>query len=434
MEPAANADGRYMRDQVTPGFGRLRSKGLVVMNPMLSVSSVREGSTVAYEGKVFRTTTTSGGVTTVVDDWSSGYGSPSSFGLVQPLLCDIVDTSEFVPELNRYGYASVAAIGDACLTNALAKASSGEGVLALVTAAELPKTLDMVWSITQSLRHLVDTLKRFDRDDGVLQEFAKLSYKEIKLLAKYGRNKLTAKSFKGMRLGPLGMRRLGMLCGLWLGYRYGIMATYYDITSWSRDLKTGKYRVRFTSNSSSSYNHTDNGLVTSNPHFDVSTASSRMRTTRSSAGCLVAPDVGGSWGDHGVTRVLSTAWELIPLSFVLDWCYDVSQRIAAFETSFLCSVKGTWISHKSDLVWQRTYDDTPKSALLGTYPDWTVINGIGGWHVTSTLRSKVCERIANPTASVVPTLRVNLNWKRVADGIALTVVLRETFKNLMKRL
>lgn len=426
---APKAKGQYFEDVVTPQFEARRANGEVFMNPCRNIVSERNGEPVSdaivrhtyvYDGTTLTSTTTDRATVTY---------APCNWLGDTPLLSDLSSVA-LAAELSQYDYVSVSTVESGLLAQCLSKASTGPGTLALVTIAELPKTLDLLAAATKSMSRLMTLLKEYQKEEDVFRAFTRLSFKEIKILAKSTWTKgVGVKGFKNLRLTPLGMRRLVGLCGLWLGYRYGIMATYYDIMSWSRDLKSGKYRLRYVSSTGSSYAN-GNTSVSTSPHVTTTTSVARQRTTQSSAGCLVSPEFEGLSDSHGAGRIISTAWELMPLSFVLDWLYDVSTRIAAFETSFLCSVKGTWIVHRSDLVYTATLDQTGRQSSINS----TVFVGSGSNHVSNVVATKFMERKANPAVSYLPSLRVNLNWKRLADGIALTVVLRSTLKNLLVRL
>lgn len=429
-----NAQGKYIADVVTPRFAKRSAAGEIIINPMTTIVSERTGSPVALTSMVFHTDYSPSGSSVVQAITSGECDVYSLSGKSGALYSDLAlsNPTELVTILESYEYSSVSALESALLAQCISKAVS-DGPLALVTAAELPKTAELIQLMLGKLQSLLRVIKHHQKDEAVFSAFAKMTFAEIKLMAKYAKTTGPGgrKFVKNLRLTPLGLRRLATLCGLWLGYRYGIMATYYDVMSWSKSLKSGKVRTRLTSSSATNYTDTIHGFDDSNPFYDMSVDQVKTRSTVSTAGCLLAPGFEGFPNSKGAARALSTAWELMPLSFVLDWAWDVSTRLAALEASFLCPVVGTWIIHRSTLVENTTFVQTPKTSTVGSPPTETRY-GVGSRGAQSIQVSKIVERKANPAVSYVPESRINLNWKRIADGLALSVVLRATFKDLMK--
>lgn len=432
-----NAQGAYMEDVVTPRFRNRSAKGDIIINPMLSLACERNGTLTNFGGITFDTYDEANG-TTVRFDVSGSMPISALPGINQGLLSDIarLDPATFGVILNDYyDYDSVADTESGVLAKCISNASSDEGALSLVTAAELHKTADMLHSMGSSLTSVVRLIRNYQSDGSVLRSFARLTFAEIKLLAKYARfNGKGPRFIKNLGLTPLGVRRLSGLCGLWLGYRYGIMATYYDVMSWQRSINSHRVRQRFTSSTTTRYEDTNSSVLTGNPFFDDTRSVRYARTTISTAGCLVAPEIDGLHDLHGAGRILSTGWELLPLSFVLDWFYDVSTRIGALETSFLRPVVGSWIVHRSKLTRTDTFYQAGKTTVEGSAPNRITRVGYGGRGCASTLTTKMVVRKANPTVSYLPQIKVNLNWKRLADGVALSVVLRKNLASILSQL
>jgi len=140
--------------------------------------------------------------------------------------------------------------------------------------------------------------------------------------------------------------------------------------------------------------------------------------------------MGDNHNSHGAERVLSTAWELVPLSFVLDWFLDVSERLGALESSFLRPTLGTWIVHRHRLYKELHYQETGRSTSDGANTNV----GTGSRGGSTVEQTYIVERKANPTVSYLPEFKVNLDWKKVADGVALARTLGPRLGDVLSRL
>jgi hypothetical protein len=102
----------------------------------------------------------------------------------------------------------------------------------------------------------------------------------------------------------------------------------------------------------------------------------------------------------GIDRLPSTIWELIPLSFVVDWFVNVGQWIQASVPVFGQTVLAAWIT--------TVVEETKNLSLVthttlgpdGSYPSQTW-NGYGGGSETKTT---AITRDTRPVLSATPTL------------------------------
>lgn len=264
-------------------------------------------------------------------------------------------------------------------------AAADSKALALVTMAEAKKTLAIGEQLIESLqtfRHLVE------RSGG------------------------------NLFMTPRGLLALsGSAANAWLMYRYGIMPLVYEVGAYV-EIVGGKNskRVRFTSSksyqnnlsSSPAFTNISDYIAESRPYY-------RSRYDTISAGVLVTTDQSSPLSDFGLDRVMTSAWELIPFSFVIDWFANVSDTIAAHEGRFGQRVLSSWIT--VDTQYMATHQ------VLSQGRDWqngsTKIKGsvTRDFSVSETLSYR--RRIANPPLSTLPSFDVKLNWRRFADLAAL---------------
>ncbi len=386
-----SADVHIFEDQLTANFARRRAQGEIIVNPMASAQSKIVGD--SNIGYTLRNYTASTGALYAGTKLEILSGSLGRYHVAGPSIASRYFGGPTPRDeiRARFGFAAAEASESSLLARCLSKAASSDA-LALVTFAELNKTLSLY----------SDLAKQAVAFDKVI-------------------TRMTAVDKKFLRKANLrDMKRSGLLAAqAWLTYRYGIMATYYDMMSWVDARRSlGKTRrARFISQATSDY---DSGLQSSSltRTWEVETSRQRFkRHTTSSAGCVVGFELeGGLDESYGILHLLSSGWELVPYSFVLDWFVDIGERIAAFEGKFLRPVLGSWITHRHSLYEFRDVNNEGRRYTSGSL----IYDSLGMSNYST--RTETCEivtRSANPSLSALPQLKVNLNWKRLADSIAL---------------
>lgn len=418
-------ESRFMSDVVTTRFRGRSNRGEIIINPMVSVvskvtSSGKWDYVLQTETRVdayspwtwFSDATVStsgftGRYRMPMTPLATSYGSPSQSVAFAPFLMGNLTT-----------------VTSTLLTKAIAKATASDAS-ALVTYAELDKTFDMFLNGAQSAASLVSRLERTRIAD--IKEFVRWSYWDIKKLVK---NPKSFKLKKGMKAVTGSFYELA---SMWLGYRYGIMATYYDVQSWiAADSAIGKSRrSRHVVGTTDSYDSGHTVTLESTGNFGKNYYDKRYtRFTRSSAGVLtnIIPEADSAY-TFGMERIFSSAWELVPFSFVLDWFVDAGDRIAALEGQWIRPVLGSWVTHRSTLLsFQHRYT-VGHTTISGNER----LSPVSMDHWAQCLdNTTVVERIANPTLSALPEFRVNLNWKKVIDAVALARPLSSKLRNLLE--
>lgn len=280
------------------------------------------------------------------------------------------------------GAGVLANLGQAALTSAYAEASSSDAMY-LVTLAEASKSFKTAGELLNL--------------GGELLQFTK-------------------KVRKHLRHGILKVGRLPTaLAEQWLRYRYGFMQLYYDYQSLHNALNLEQRRLRFTSRRSTT-KLSEQHIDASDLYHVGSTDFSRTRTDKFHAGVLVKPTAPALrlWADLGLDKPLSTIWELTPLSFVVDWFVNVGEAISAWEGRVDQHVVGSWLTHTVEmstrcLYWRSgitTVD--PQSGY--TYSGEDVAHNLPGYEFVRDIT-----RTANPRWVPIPSIRINLNWKRFLD-------------------
>lgn len=422
---------RLMTDEVTPAFKKRVNNGEIVMNNLTSYSSdiQRSGSyslafesrnnvTGALEGSRLYLRLDSGDYT---DHRGRRYSIPD------------MDSTSRNAELAAYGPPgwSMIHVEQVLLARALEKASSPD-TLALVTAAELNKTVALVTSAARFA----------NKAAGLLESLGPSRVRALNVWLLELQKELRGKN-KGAIIRSM-LRRLDgavrVAAGTWLGYRYGILATVYDIESWVEASAANPRRVRTVVKQQTSWESEPDIYTESRgpaPDWRWGPATRvvrRQRTTISSAGVLVRAglfddDALAGMNRFGVNRFASSLWELTPYSFVFDWLIDIGTRIAAFEGSLQVSPLGSWISHEHTLNYSWEWISGPSTIV-----DATHTHTVTGSNSAQTVERCVYRvRKANPTLSPIPQVTVRLNWKRLADAVGLLTVASTGFRKELYR-
>lgn len=376
-------------DVVTKEFKRLRNSGMILNNP-LDIVDVEVNCTEEPYEVIYRDYVNGNLVRTEYYQPADGSKGPN---YSRWFSSDLVGLNAASPTFvsnhmdAAYPCSGLASAKQRTLAKALASAAESDALL-LVTAAEGAKTLD-------SAGRLLTLLPRFN--DWV----------------KKNRKKL---------LRPSGaLRLIGSLASQWLEYRYGFMQLYYDFKSYQKAYGSDgtSRRWRFVSSETIDSTIPNVSLPTQYQYFDQLVTKYRKRKTVVSSGCLIQLIDGTlrQRGDVGLDRLLTTAWELVPFSFIIDWFVDTADRIAAHEGRFDQLVVAKWTTVRSTCAGQYYMSRTGRSYTAGntTYVG-SVRSSFGAFEVL-----RHVSRTPDPTLSVLPQLKVKLNWQKMTDLVSLLV-------------
>jgi hypothetical protein len=207
------------------------------------------------------------------------------------------------------------------------------------------------------------------------------------------------------------------LSEIWLSYKYGwqpLMTDVYNYLNWSYTSfnegvpVVGRSRVR------SAIAVTD-GVVNSSTGRSFITGSKEHK-------CEVKCWIGlGDTDAYNLSRItslnpLSIAWELVPLSFVADWFYDVGGYLQLMEASL-----GAGVTFKRGYVTEVAYYDASERLIQDfsegspPYVFRTTASAEAKWIVARKRRVRLYA-LPFPRA---PTLNLKLGWQRITSAGAL---------------
>lgn len=384
--PFRYGDGEVasMTDVITPGYLSLRAKGHIVNNDLTQDSCKIQWPLAPYAVTRRKTELATGNLVSPSASYrvSDGLSIDSLGGGSAPFLLD-KNPTERANLLSGLPQPSMATLGQVLIA-ALAKASTD--CLALVSIVEAKKTVASLEKASHAFQRIASYSK-----------------------------KLRPKDFT-----PQGaLRHVGNGLKVWLEVRYGLLPTYYDLLGYSELVRNvgGKTRVRFVSTVSGSAPVPEVLTQTQDEYFTYLKSVTRQYSIQRSAGCLVEPSALDIDTIHslGIDRLVSTAWELIPFSFIVDWFLNTGKLFAAHEGRFGQRVLASWTV-------ERHYLSTSHS--LGTFGRDTTQSGFryqgsGSRNYAGFETYKRTVRVANPEIPLLPTFQLKLNWKKALDLVAL---------------
>lgn len=380
-----NGEIENMTDTVTPQFEVMRGKGHIINNGMASTKYELQ-----LPGSPYQITQQAVYIPTNVVSNSTTYTRNHQPSVIPWATGDFrflhqMSASEFTSHVSSLPMPAGLLTKDQLVVKALAKASETD-VLALVSLAEARKTLD-----------------------GLLK--AALSFQRIKEYVARSGPKL---------FSPGGILKLtGDGLRVWLEVRYGILPTYYDVLGYYNQAITvgSKSRVRFHAASQGGILAYAKTVEDSDNYRKVTRIISRYRNIRRTAGCLVEPYAENVGPIHslGVDRLGSSAWELIPFSFIADWFLNASQVIAAHEGRFGQRVLASWFTQEDSIA--TSYTRLARGHTKTVHPyRYTGIMTNDGYGFENCVRKL---REANPSVPLLPSLKLRLNWYKVTDLTAI---------------
>lgn len=359
-----------MSDTVTPGYVRLRKKGIIINNPYSQVRSVVQEGSVPFKA------------TYQSDHWRMEDGELKNFWnrteySGQHAWSNINYWARTAPNAS----VDIDSLKRQAITKLYAKLASSE-VQAWVAIAERKKTLQTITSVLGRAIKIVKAIKRAD------------------LAAIRG------------ELSPEQLRKR------YLEARYGLRPLVYDITGAIRALSkpTRPLRQRFSATTSDSAQGQDQATVTPGSFYQGWWPTFRVDATKSvgvrvSAGALVEYSASELQGvsDWGLSQILSTGWELIPYSFIIDWFCNIGQLVASWEPFAAGKVLTSWVVVEETTVSTRTCSFLDEASS-------------GGGSQISQARNKARE--INPARPILPAVKINLNTWKVLDLVAILIGLK----------
>lgn len=306
-----------MRDVVTPGYHALMAKGVLVNNPLSKTSYAYSGDSAGAEFRL-----PGDGVVTNYTRWEEqGSLAIHYFGVPTPLPSTVNEDN------------LIALTQTACLSSV--GTSSFQGFVAL---AEAKKTLDMITHPLKSVSELLAYVSQLraarqnikvDWNDRTSRTINGRRF-DLKPRRYKGPGKLLGPP-KGGCIIPIGKA----ISGAVLANNLGLRPLMMDLDALLKDIPKAHmlpYKtfraMRTTESSRSSDPSLTNSVVTGNFHL-TSVHKHKVRCA------VVVQDKFDILSDFGMSLydLPSSAWELVPYSFLVDYFVNIGDYLAAFRAT-----------------------------------------------------------------------------------------------------
>lgn len=205
--------------------------------------------------------------------------------------------------------------------------------------------------------------------------------------------------------------------------RYAVRPMVYDLKGIIAAVEHSKRytTTRSTSRGFGSTSHEISDVITKYDNgvtFTVGRSGKVQTTIR--AGVLSDITLGLT-NSLGIDQPLQTAWELVPLSFVLDWFFDVGGTIAAWSPKQGVTQRASWVVVEHLATYRNAVVSCANS---------TPANYMGGltWSGSYQREEYYKTRTPNPSLNVIPSLNVKLDPFKLLD---LAIIGKQLVKRLL---
>lgn len=378
-----------MDDVVTPRFKKCVALGQIVNNPLEKVTTILKDTMVeinlGHQRSVYTNCSGQWKWITVKDQLVGT--RPASGFYTFGVLPDVPDPCDYDSLI------------DLAITSAHARVNVSEA-MAIVGLAEGQKTISSIASILKRLVGLTKNIVRLNIP-GIAKE-------------------LTPKE----------------LANRYMEARYAIRPLMYDLKSYvdaySNASTIGK-RLTFRgserdgdSESSTSTIYETQGSGGYTIHREYYVTYSMERTVAVRSGVLTAIENLNPLQIWGFDDVLESLWELVPLSFVIDWFINVGQKIAAHTPECGLRTLASWYTLEERIYQAKTLSGTniylsgsPSNERMDDY--YLAASGM----ISREIITK--RRVPNPPMNLLPSWKLRMNMFKVAD---LTIILKQLASKL----
>jgi hypothetical protein len=264
------------------------------------------------------------------------------------------------------------------------------------------------WRISK--QELLDWSGQFDNSRLVTGAAAKIYSRGHDTLTFLAELHKTIRLFKDIKKSFIRLVRRGNynskvndIASLWLEYRYGWRILYYDIIELNDTIRNlQEVRTRFSDRVGISNSDTDS--IEESRGDAVVSRNFKWHTTRtiSRRGSITADFSPSKFQFNPVT----TSWELVQFSFIVDWFVDIGSWLEAM--SFLTLNSNYKASTGYVTSFKRVYTGT------GDY-----LSPYGGFHNESAYSEAVLKFRAPTSVSLSPHTNINLDIPKGLDLLAL---------------
>jgi hypothetical protein len=218
---------------------------------------------------------------------------------------------------------------------------------------------------------------------------------------------------------PKGTRQMleGTLASAWLAYRYGVMPLIRDTYAVIEGLAKRTGQIRETTRANSPTLHRIQSAVKAGPGSTAAHEFAELHQHKVSIRCMSLDEYERT-AAHAIgfdfSKLITTPWELLPYSFVIDWFANVGDYINSLIPQFGCRQLGSCVTINEERSFTLTHlRDVPVAG-------WTVLSPSSGSYRSAIVSRR---RIVGPlqTSVMVRNDFRFTNMTRTLDSIALVL-------------
>lgn len=343
-----------MTDVVTKRFKETSAKGGVVNNPMS-----KHKCAPSFKGGTYAVFSTRPGS-------KSGYRRETTWGAECASQVTDADLSAKTSRLETLA-----------ITEAYSKVGEMdlEGLVSLAEARETAAFLAAPIGKMRSLTNRWNRASQLFADDLVSYQARLDKWNKLPPRVQARRKPPVLRKRK-IRIGRVSVTDIS---SLWLAYRYGLMPLIYDVQGIISLIQRKYGEVRLTARAKQSTSWVDETRPRAGPYGWNDSYEYHFRTEYSAevrAGVLYAAKTNfASAAGLTIDRVPGALWELVPLSFVVDWFVNIGDVLNALTASARGEILASWctvkVTYKREhrLVSCTTTGDF--AAQVTNYPSYT---------------------------------------------------------------
>lgn len=281
---------------------------------------------------------------------------------------------------------------------------------ALVTKLRA-KVKGEVWSLGTFLAELPETMSYFeDTLNTLVRTYRAVKRGDMREVRRMRKLRVTKRP-------PVSQKSLQVkVSGKWLEWRYAISPLMHDFDGALKALYDRSNVVRpalkrVVVGSTSLYQEDGIYAYAGNvPLRSVKTGRGRIRIGLYYS---VTPNV-QAFKRLGLLNPVATLWEVVPLSFVLDWFIPVGTYLASLDAMAGVSVWTSWESLQANTEY--TYLSGAYSYVHPTEPVWSVTT-----YSQATASNRYYTRSVSPSLAMsLPTFTLSLSANRILDALSLS--------------
>lgn len=225
---------------------------------------------------------------------------------------------------------------------------------------------------------------------------------------------------------------LSELEDIYMNARYNLRPLYYDAKGLINVLTYEDMPGRQTFRASSIYEDSVNDTVDSYIHIDpyvkfgITFHRSLKIKSKVRAGVLTQAQQTNLSQLLGLDKIIETAWDLLPFSFIIDWFVNVGDTLCAWTPKVGFHVLTSWVTvdttvTKATSAKGSLYEYFDKNGYFHRFaPTYSFSGG------KCNFLSRTFERIPNRERPLLPSLDVNLDLLKLLDLAIITKKLRKT--------